>query len=203
MDVTCSRGRQGRKGIALHVGEIHSEDRATRDGVPVTSVPRTLFDLAEVIDEQRLERASEEADRLNLLQMRALERVCERSHGRHALRPIRRLIAAAHAPITTCSPLEERFIPFCRDHDLPPPTTNVFVKGREVDALWPGERLIVELDGFTYHGHRAAFERDRARDATLQAAGYRVIRITHRRLNEDSHAVVKQLRRLLGLDRNT
>ncbi|MBW8059091.1 MAG: DUF559 domain-containing protein [Solirubrobacterales bacterium] len=66
----------------------------------------------------------------------------------------------------------------------------------EVDALWPGQRLIVELDGFAFHRHRAAFERDRARDAALQATGYRVVRLTHRRLEQED-AVATQLRDLL------
>jgi very-short-patch-repair endonuclease len=67
----------------------------------------------------------------------------------------------------------------------------------EVDAVWPRERLIVELDGFSFHGHRAAFERDRARDAALQAAGYRVIRLTHRRLEGEPAAVAADVARLL------
>jgi very-short-patch-repair endonuclease len=62
---------------------------------------------------------------------------------------------------------------------------NVVVAGLEVDAAWRRERLIVELDGYEFHRTRAAFERDRARDATLQAAGYRVLRLTHRRLTSD------------------
>ena len=168
-----------------------------RDAIPVTSVARTLFDLAEVVDERRLERAFEEADRLGLLQIRALERVCVRGSGRRALAPIRRLVSAAYLPSSTRSPLEDRFVAFCWEHHLPPPATNTSVLGFEVDALWPYARLIVELDGFSYHHHRAAFERDRVRDAALQAAGYKVIRLTHRRLDENSNAVATQLRRLL------
>lgn len=169
-----------------------------RDAIPVTSLPRTLFDLAEVVDEHQLERAFEEADRLGLLELRTLERVCERSRGRHALGPIRRLVSAAYLPPSTRSPLEDRFVAFCREHRLPQPATNTSVLGLEVDALWPDALLIVELDGFSYHGHRAAFERDRARDAALQAAGYRVLRLTHRRLEQDGPAVADELRRLLG-----
>src|SRR6476661_1076537 len=101
VDVTAPRGRQGnpaRDHIRLHRGRIDSEDRAARDPIPVTSVARTLFDLAEVVDFQQLERAWEEADRLSLLQLKAVERVCERGYGRHALRPIRRLLAETQAP---------------------------------------------------------------------------------------------------------
>jgi very-short-patch-repair endonuclease len=198
VDVTCSHGRPNRPGIRLHRARVHPEERTNRDAIPVTSLPRTLLDLSEVVDERRLERAFEEADRLGLLELRALERVCERGHGRHALGPIRRLVAVAYLPSSTRSPLEDRFVAFCRDHRLPQPATNTSVLGLEVDALWPDVRLIVELDGFSYHGHRAAFERDRARDAALQAAGYRVLRLTHRRLEKDGATVADELRRLLG-----
>ncbi len=77
------------------MGRIHAEDRETRDCIPVTSVARTLFDFSEVADRRTLERAFEEAERLRLLDPRALERVCERGQGRRALRPIRRLAVAA------------------------------------------------------------------------------------------------------------
>ncbi len=193
-----SRGGLGRAGILVHEGRPDPGDRAVLDAIPVTSIARTLLDLAEVVDEQSLQRAFEEADRLRLLELRALDELCERSHGRHGLRPLRRLIEAARDPISTRSPLEERFVELCREHDLLPPATNVSVLGHEVDALWPGRRLIVELDGFAYHHHRAAFERDRSRDAALQAAGYTVIRLTHRRLEQEADAVVDQLRGLLN-----
>lgn len=201
VEVTAPAGRQGvkrRERLWIHRGQLHPEDRVVRDGIPVTTVARTLFDLAEVVDFQRLRRAWEEADRINLLKLSAVEQVCERGYGRRALRPIRRLLTEARRPDTTRSPLEDRFVVFCREHHLPPPVTNVLVEGKEVDAIWPAQRLMVELDSWAYHGHRAAFERDRARDAALQAAGYRVVRLTHRRLEQDSHAVATELRRILN-----
>jgi very-short-patch-repair endonuclease len=179
---------------------VHSEERQTKDGIPVTSVAQTLFDLAEVVDFERLRRAWEEADRLGLLELPAVERVCSLGYGRRSLRPIRYLLAEAGAPDITRSALEERFTKFCRRHlsDLPAPVTNVLVFDKEVDAFWPAQRLIVELDGFAYHRHRAAFERDRARDAALLTAGYRVIRLTHRRLQSEPDVVAGELRKLLA-----
>lgn len=198
-DVTSAHGRKGRSGIRLHRGEVHPGEARELDRIPVTTVARTLFDLAEAIDESRLERAWEEADRLNLLRLREVEEVCKRSHGRRALKPTRRLLAKASAPVTTRSPLEDRFAAFCRDHRLPPPATNAEILGYEVDALWLKERFVVELDGFAFHHHRAAFERDRARDAALQAAGYRTIRLTDRRLQREPNRVTAELRSLLGI----
>jgi len=167
----------------------------------VTTVAHTLFDLAEIVDFHRVRRAWEEADRLGLLELNTVEQVCERGYGRHALRPIRRLLAAAAAPTPGRTPLENRFAEFCHEHlrDLPEPLTNVSILDHEVDAYWPRQRLVVEMDSWEFHAHRAAFERDRTRDAAMQAAGYRVIRLTHRRLKNDTAAVATQLRALLAV----
>jgi very-short-patch-repair endonuclease len=165
----------------------------------VTTVAHTLFDYAEVVDFERLRQAWEEADRLGLLRLKAVEAVCERGYGRHALRPIRRLLSAAAAPTPGRTPLENRFAEFCREHlrDLPAPHTNVSILDHEVDAYWPRQRLVIEMDSWEFHHHRAAFEHDRARDAAMQATGYRVVRLTHRRLKNEPAAVATQLRALL------
>jgi very-short-patch-repair endonuclease len=200
IDVTASRGRQGverRPGIFLHRCRLSGEGRTLRDGIPVTTVGRTLFDLAEVERFPRLRHAWEEADRLDLLQLDEVERVCEAGRGRRALRPIRLLLDEARAPTVTRSPLEDRFAAFCRDQRLPEPATNVLLLGHEVDAYWPAAHLAVELDSVEFHMHRAAFERDRARDAALQAAGYRTVRITDRRLKREPDRIAAELRRLL------
>jgi very-short-patch-repair endonuclease len=198
IDVSAARGRR-RKGITVHEGGIYEEDRAECAGIPVTSVARTVFDLAEVLDVGNVAKAFEEADRLRLLRIRELEAVCARCPGRRALRPIRSLIAEARYPETTRSDLEDAVLALCRKHDLPMPVANVEVLGHEVDAFWPHERLIVEADSVAFHSHRAAFERDRARDAARQAEGYRVIRLTHRRIEREPAVVADQLRVLLNL----
>ena len=76
---------------------------------------------------------------------------------------------------------------------LPPPRTNMRVCGYEVDFVWSNERLIVEVDGFAVHSTRAAFERDRARDRALPAAGYVVLRVTWRQLVHEPELVVAEL----------
>jgi predicted transcriptional regulator of viral defense system len=200
-DVTSPAGRQyrpGRLGICLHRGRLNPEDYAASGPIPVTTVARTLFDFAEVVDFGRLEKAWEEADRLHLLRLRAVEDVCERGYGRRALKPIRRLLAEARAATTTRSPLEDRFQRFCDAYELPPRATNVDVLGHEVDVLWPAARLIVELDSWEHHGHRAAFERDRARDPKLLLAGYRTLRVTHRRLDREPAKLATEIRQLLN-----
>jgi very-short-patch-repair endonuclease len=106
-------------------------------------------------------------------------------------------------PEMTRSSLEERFLAFCREYELPSPQTNVLILGKEVDACWPDSRLVVESDSWSFHRHRAAFERDRARDAAMQAQGYRVVRITDRRLKSSPASLAAELRVLLGLQEGT
>lgn len=200
VEITAPTGRQGverRRGLWIHRCRIGTEDRALGTGIPVTTVARTLFDFAEVEPFRRLEQAWEEADRLKLLRVREMELVCARGYGRRALKPVRRLLSEMRAPAEGRSPLEERFHAFCRVHRLPEPSRNVNVLGREVDALWPAAKLVAELDSWEHHRHRAAFERDRARDPGFLIAGYRTIRITNRRLDDEGPTLANEIRELL------
>lgn len=196
VDVTVPRAKR-RPGIAFHECGLRQDECEVVDLVPVTTPARTLLDFAELADEQGFERACQEADRRRLLKIPALELVRGRAYGRHGVKALRPLLEAARSPATR-SPLEDRVRALCREHDLPAPQTNVVVLGREVDVFWREQGLMVEADSFEFHHHRAAFERDRARDAAMQVAGYRVIRLTHRRLDEEPEKVAAQLRHLLG-----
>lgn len=200
VDVNANCGRQGelrREGVRLHRCKLRREECAEEDRIWVTSVARTLFDLAESIPYERLKHAAEEADRLKRLRLSELEVVVERGRGRRALKPIRRLLSELRAPTTTRSPLEERFHDFCEAHRLPPPATNVHVLGHEVDALWPGAKLVVELDSWEFHSHRDAFQRDRTLDSERLVAGYRTVRVTHDRLDHEADKLLAELRALL------
>jgi hypothetical protein len=201
VDVTApGRTRHGRPGITFHpVRRLDPVDRARLDGVPVTTVARTLFDLAEVLAPRQLERAFEQAERLRLLDLRAINNLARRSRGRHGLRALSALLAERREPApATRSELERRFLDLCHTAGLPRPAVNIVVSGLEVDAVWPDQRLVVELDGHAFHHTRAAFERDRLRDATLQLAGYRVLRVTHRRLEREPATVAETVRALLA-----
>jgi hypothetical protein len=169
----------------------------TLEGIPITTLGRTIFDLAESLRFGDLLGCAEEADRLKILRLAQLERARELGHGRRALRPTRRLLAELGAPKEGRSPLENRFQEFCELQHLPAPARNVELLGHEVDALWPAAKLVVELDSWEHHGHRSAFERDRARDPELLLAGYRTIRITHRRLDREAPLLAGQIRALL------
>lgn len=201
VDVTApGRTRYGRAGIVVHRPRcLHPGDRTVHDGIPVTSVARTLLDLAEELPPRPLERAFEEAERPRILDMRAVARLCERRRGHHGLKPLLHLLHSCRSIVPeTRSDLEIQFLDLCRDHGLPPPAVNVMVAGYEVDAFWPRGRLVVELDSRTHHQRRAAFEEDRVRDAALQLAGHRVLRVTYRRLVNEARAVAETVRSLLA-----
>lgn len=197
---TSGRGGRGRSSLAPHhVRALDPCDRTVRDGIPLTTIPRTLLDLAEVVGARQLERVFAEVDRSRLLDLVAIERLCERSTGRRGLKLLRALLAEHRGAVPeTRSELERRFLGLCCEAELPPPVVNVVVAGFEVDALWQEQRLVVEIDGFAYHRSRVAFERDRERDRHLRLTGCRVLRITDRMLANDAAAVVGAIRSLLG-----
>lgn len=200
--VTAPRGRQerpGRKGIRVHRCRFEPGEVTRREGIPVSTVARTLFDLAERSPRHQLKSAWDEASRLRRLRVPAVAAVYERGRGRRARTRIRPFLAAEQRHVEdTASPLEDRFAEFVAAHRLPPPQTNVLVGKDEVDALWPEARLIAELDSWEFHGHRAAFEKDRDRDTDHLLAGYRTIRVTHRRLSDEPDRLAAQIRALLA-----
>lgn len=201
VDVTApGRGRRPRPGIARHqVRELADEDVARRDGLPVTSVARTLLDLGDALHPAQLARTFERADQLRILDFDAVERLLTRAVGRRGAPVLAKLTVGERAPsIDTRSVLERRFVALCRDGGLPAPALNVTVAGYEVDAVWFADRLVVELDGYRFHRSRRTFEADRVRDATLQLAGFKVLRVTHRRLEGESRNVLEMLRSAIG-----
>ena len=202
IDVTLPRttGRKSRRGIALHrVASLRAEDRSVHEGIPVTSVARTLFDLASVVSPTAVERAVEESERLRLFDLRAVESVMDR-HPRQAGSAVLRAILAEYSVDheLTRSGLERLFLRLCQARGIPRPVVNRVVGPFEVDFSWPGQPLLVECDGRDTHGTSAAFERDRARDAWLTARGYRVVRFTWAGIVRRPDEVAGLLRQLLG-----
>jgi very-short-patch-repair endonuclease len=116
-----------------------------------------------------------------------------RSSGRHGARTLKTALQETHEPRLTRSEAERRFLDLIRAARLPAPETNVRVAGYEVDFLWRAERLVVEVDGFAYHSSRAAFERDRRKDAALQAAGLRVVRVTYRQIADEREVLIARI----------
>lgn len=201
VDVTVANrsGRRPGRGITLHRPRSLLPEEVTRHrGIPVTTVARAILDLAGVRPQADVERALEQAERLRLLELERLRAVLlahPGHHGHGVLSAIVRRDWMADEP--TRSDLERRFLRLCERGGIPRPLVNTRVGAYEVDFLWPDARLVVETDGRAFHGTRAAFERDRARDAQLMVAGYRVVRFTYRQVIEQPEAVAAVLRSLL------
>jgi hypothetical protein len=201
VDVTVpGRSRRGQTGIAVHnVRQIHADDRAVVDAIPVTSVHRALLDFAEVGRRQELRWALEASDRLDLLDMRKIEELCARSPGRRGVKTLLALAAVYVGPAPeTRSENERRFLGLVREAGIPVPSVNVVVEGLTVDFFWPKQRLVVEVDGYRYHKSRPAFEDRALRDATLKLARYDVVRFTEKRVKTEPGAVAHAVKRLLS-----
>jgi predicted transcriptional regulator of viral defense system len=184
IDVTTPRRRAGDAAIRPDGSRsLIACDTTTHQGIPATSVPRTLLDIAATVRPDRLERALAQAQRLDLYDHRAIEDLLARANGHRGTGALAK--ATAGEPQLTRSELEARVLKLVRDAGLPQPQANSLLTARdhprlEVDLHWPAHRLIVELDGYETHRTRAAFEADRQRDAALTADGYRVVRFTWR-----------------------
>jgi very-short-patch-repair endonuclease len=186
-------------GVKPHwVAEIDPRERTIRDGIPVTTVTRTLLDLAAVAPFKQLQRAANEAERGGWLSERAITETLKRHRGRKGIKAFRAVIASLDPQARRSrSDLELAFLAFCRRHGIRPPVLNGEVEGYEVDFHWPGTKLIVELDTWDYHGTSHTFETDRERDSYLAGAGYVVIRVTARRLKTDPEGLAATIRKLL------
>jgi very-short-patch-repair endonuclease len=167
----------------------------------ITSMPRTLLDLAAVLPKRQLERALHEAEVRRLTDRLSLPTLLERYPRRRGAANLRALLEAKTPPGITQNDLEELFVEFLDAHRLPRPLLNATlpIRGRMLkpDCMWPGERLIVELDGRAVHGTERAFEGDRQRDRILLAEGWQSTRVTWRQLHGEPAAIAADLRQLL------
>jgi very-short-patch-repair endonuclease len=189
--VALRRGhRRTRPGVRLHrlLGLVDT-DVATVDGLAVTTAARMLLDLAPRWRPRRLERALADAIERHLTTLDTMHATLERHLGRPGTRRLGLLIQG-DGPSLTRSELEADFLELLRRGKVDEPRTNIRIGGFELDCYWPEARLAVELDGFSYHATRAAFERDRTRDAELVARGIRVIRVTYQELTRHPEAVL-------------
>jgi very-short-patch-repair endonuclease len=199
VDVTVpSRGAHRRRGIQPHsVRKLDPRDVTKIDGIPVTTLPRTLLDLAEVVPKNHLIRAITEAERQRIIDLNALNELLARSPGRRGRKPLREILTDAVIEPRTREEFEHAFAQFCHKAKLPRPVVNTTIEGYEVDVLWPASKLIVELDSWAFHAHRKAFEDDRERDIVLALAEYRVIRVTWRQFTREPRKLAARLRALL------
>lgn len=154
--VTTSIWRTPRPPLHLHQSLVlASEDRALREGIPVTSLSRTLLDLAAMARFDWLERIVERSEELELFDLRGVEDLLVRTAGHPGHARLRRAIALYQPTSFTRSGLERRFLELCLEAGLPQPHTNYVEEGFELDAYWPEFRFAVELDVFGSATERA------------------------------------------------
>lgn len=176
--VPASSGRS-RPGVRIcRRRELARADVDTRDGIPVTSIIRTLVDMASRLDRGRMERMVNEADRLDLVDPEGLQGGLERYRGQRGVGRLRALLDRQTFRLTD-SELERRFLPLAASAGLAYPLTRRRVNGYRVDFYWPELGLIVETDGVRYHRTPGQQARDRRRDQAHTVAGMTPLRFTH------------------------
>jgi very-short-patch-repair endonuclease len=195
VDVSLPRRLGPRDGIRPHYARLPDDECTVHAGIPVTSVPRTLLDLATILQPHELKRAAEQAEALELAAEVSLNAVVQRHRGRHGARALRKV-----GPVRAVLPrseLERRFLAFIDETGLPQPEVNRWldIQGEliQADCAWPTHRLIVEIDSRAWHTTKDAFERDRRRDRRCLAAGWRVYRVTDRALAEELESELRAL----------
>jgi hypothetical protein len=193
--VSTPRRCKSLKGISVHGRRQLA--RTWHNGLPATTVAQALLDYAAVCPLRRLRRAIAEADYQRLAAPAELEAVL--ATGKAGSAKLRQALAI-HQPrlAHTRSPLEELFVELCERHELPVPVCNVYVEGFLVDAFWPQQRLVVEVDGAQAHATPARMNRDRERDLALRRAGYTVHRYSWLQVTEQPQLVAADVRAALN-----
>jgi putative AbiEi antitoxin of type IV toxin-antitoxin system len=175
--------------------QIDPREATLFDGIPVTTVPRTLVDLAAVLTPADLARACHEAGVLHRTTPAQVEAVLDRRPNSRGAAKLRRVLRGdVHVSL---SKLERRFLAVLRSNGFPLPRTNRPAGGRRVDCRWPEQRLTVELDSYRYHSSRHAWEQDRRREREARARGDEFRRYTWGDVFEGRTLMLRELRALL------
>ena len=190
VDITLlNANRRPRPGVRVYRASATIVRR--RHGLRITSPAQTLADLRP----EEVDTAYNEALVLNLVTHQEVRALVHRSA---ALRAV-----VEEVPGMTRSKMERALTKLIEQAGLPAPQSNVHIHGYEVDLYWPAHRLVVEFDGWSTHSSRTAFEQDRLKDAALQLAGERVMRVTGRQLERRPHALVARLTTAISTIRPT
>jgi hypothetical protein len=184
LEVTSPRQRR-RRGITTHRSStLTPKDIRKRHAVPVTSPARTVLDLQPRLTDARLTRVVNDLRVAGHLNTTAFRDLCARSTKVNAL------LGDSERP--TRSPPEDRFKAFLTGRGIPHPEFNVTIDGREVDALYRDQKLIIEIDSWGYHGDRLAFRRDRRKDGRALASGYRTLRVVTDQLDDETAETIRR-----------
>jgi very-short-patch-repair endonuclease len=194
-DVTVpGTSRKQRPKIRVHrARRLHPADVTVVDNIPVTSLARTLIDLAAVVHPTTLVKAIEASERLELFDLTGIDAAIARAPTRKGVRRLRTALAAYRPPPTTKSRLERDTLKRLHARGMPEPHINSSVHGEEADLHWPNARLIVELDGAPYHRSPRELARDRRKDAIWTRHGEAVLRFTDERLETDMTGAISDV----------
>jgi very-short-patch-repair endonuclease len=176
-----------------HCPALRDDDIAETERLPVTGMARTLLDYASEAKQYRLERAVDQADRLGLLDLTAVDLITDEVRGHRGSRPLRRAMIIYREKGFTRSGGEKRMLAALADVGVQRPAVNNFVEGYELDFFWEQERFGVELDSWEHHRGRRSFEEDRKRQEELTMAGIETIRITGTRLKREPRKVAMRI----------
>jgi len=202
VSVPGDRGRS-REGIVVHRRTIAIPDRSAKSGIPCTSAARALLDVAATSPVAELERMLIRADSLRILNRRHLDELIAENSGRRGIGQLRSLVAPD--PTQVRSDVEAAVLQLCRSHGLPEPLVNhrIEVAGRtiEVDFCWPELGIVIEIDGYAFHGGRQRANSDRDRDQRLSLAGWTVHRFTADQVRLDPEGAIRRLAALLAIRR--
>ena len=185
------RSVRARPGIDIHgTGTLTAADVTVVDGIPVTTVARTLVDLGDATSRRAVETAVEQAEVLRLFDLQAIEQAIARARNRRGPGLLSSLLEGQRGQTLTESNLEEAFLAIVRRAGLPDPETNAHMTLPDgtpirIDFLWRRQRLAVEIDGHPFHRTRQSRERDARRDQLLRLAGFEPVRFTGRQVAEE------------------
>jgi hypothetical protein len=199
IEVTAPKPRRSRRPYTVHCVVLSRDERAVREGIPVTSPARTYLDLAATERVRTVERMLDRAAERHRLDLAPVREVLARHPG-HPGAPKLEAVLTIYRPQRkfTRSEFERRFLEVVREAGLPEPAINVFVAGHEIDAYWAEANFGVELDTYETHGSRLSFEDDRVRDDDFLHAELITTRVTETRLDREPGAVIDSLRRHLA-----
>lgn len=192
-----------RPGMVVHRAPgLGDREITVVDGIRVTTVERTLLDMAAacrgVIDRKLLRYAVKAALKEDdALAARLERRVADRA-GKRGTRILRDALDEWVLTGPARSLTELDFVDFCRDHDIPLPRTNIVIAGYERDAAWVDPMVIAEVDTRAHHDDAVAFEVDRDRLNSATDAGWKLVQITPRAMTIDGAKTAARLHRLVG-----
>lgn len=194
---------RSREGVRAHASTaLTPADRSVVDGIPCTSVARSVLDSGVALGVGGTKRAVERAEILRVFDLRDFGELLARAAGHRGAPVLEAVLTDLREPDWTENDYEAAVLSLVRSAALTEPICQApMVLGGEavrIDFLWPVERVALEADSYEFHGTRQAFERDRRRDQLLRLAGYEPVRITWRQLSRHPEQVEELLRRLLG-----